>query len=321
MNRLITIMMLVFMLFASCGSNVDIGDNDEVQNVTIMGNPPTTLPEDPVQLVEKYLAEYPYWKGSSPSDGNPLENIYLIKFDVEDRLVSLLSLDNPSLQIFGFDIADDGAITADEDADIELSNFINSGSTVYPLEITMTQKSMGVEIRMLASDIASDEIFMDSANANQMCNGSKVKYYDVDTDTIGDGAGFVAGFVQTRNAEGMECALRVFDHCTEKGKTLAEIIGDEKSPYGYRVKFVQCDCHNGKCMDKLSDTPMDGEEEIIDLCNGNADFCAFLMTHSAGLTKEEIDILQLIATSGWVYQSKIDILQQEPQYQYPTPPK
>lgn len=281
-KKLLYFLLFVPLLISCAGGQFTGGEPEERSEVVIMGNPPSTLPVPPAQLVEKSLEGHPYWEGSAPSSG-PFENIYLIRFDTAKGTASLASMEDPDVKSTGFTILDDGTIETADKTVINLTISINSASSLYPVGITLVTSEQSAGARLFAVDVKDESFLSGFGNINKACADSPAKYYDADALLFGNAnsSNFVAGFVLTRDEKGNECSLRVHDHCVEEGKMLADIVGNEKSPFGYSVRYVPCDCRNGKCMESPSDQPMAADEKDIDICKASGKICASIFTEKS----------------------------------------
>lgn len=218
-------------------------------SATKVGNPPKDLPEEPKAMTEKYLEENPYWKGSVGEETIISEDVYQIEFLVEPGLVKITSLSMPETVTIRFEILEDGSIVTIDDngSGFTLTAVLNPDSFLYPLVMTLSREEEFSE--MFSSSTADAQFHALFTNSEAACQATEEKCFDLDADLSADGSYFVASYVQAGTQFVKDCSRAIYDHCEIDGKILNEIVCDPASKFGFKVKQVECDCHDGRCVE------------------------------------------------------------------------
>lgn len=288
MKNFIKILSLVIIavILTSCGDMSQNGltsggdDDSTKEQLTRIGNPGAGMPDLP-KVVKDYLTGYPIWKSSLLNEGDRLEDLLVYNFDMDNMKVSVEGLSDIT-QIFNVNILKDGSIIAEGNSEFKLSGFYNPISETYKVDLGLVSKT-GVTVSS-AFATTSKDIDKDFENRVAMCKKTATKCFDAGTDLIGNARYHVSTFIQTTAPDSYECGLMLSDTCAVEGKVLTEVICKEDSLLGYVTRNVECDCHNGKCTNQISDKPMKIlESDGPSFCQQYPDFCQ-VMNNPAAMT-------------------------------------
>ena len=269
----------------SCGDISQSGsefknDNPPTSNdqLTRIGNPGTGMPDLP-KAVEDYLTTYPVWMASFLKEDRNHEDLLIYKFDTDTRKVLIEGLSDET-QTLNFDILKDGSVIAEGDSEFKLSGFYKPDEKIYKLDLCLVNKT-GITVSN-GFATTTKNLDEDFENRVAMCSKSATKCFDAGADLIGNARYYVATFIQTTAPDSYECGLTVSDTCAVEGKTLTEAVCKEDSLLGYVMRNVECDCHNGKCIDQISDKPMKiTETDDGNFCHQFPEFCQVINNPTA----------------------------------------
>lgn len=254
MNKIITLTILILLLIGCGGPN----------EATKVGNPDTSLPAPTKAFTAKYIIAHPYWLGSTDSEVASDPNLYLIEFDAENNITKISSTKNPEPIEVRYNILDNGSIvTTDPASPLKINGIFRPNSTLYPIAISIIDEESALVAETFASSDNNKEAFDDFFNPQLMCEVDEVKCFDSDGSLLADGQYHVSGFIQTHKKDANNCELVIHDTCKTEGELLAEAVCVQapRDGYNYEIRYIECNCQNGRCVDEPNDTPLAKADE------------------------------------------------------------
>lgn len=274
MKRLLYVFIII--LLASCGEYNDTG-NSKGDGLTTVGNPNPTIPLPTTTSfkanVKDLLKKDFEWEVSLPGEG-PLEDIYVARFDVEKENVHIKIVGSTEEYKVDLKIEDDGTVTAeDKDSSFKISGKYNPDGNSLQLFVELNDESSEV----FAVDIPNDTFFEGLSDPTSLCKGSDEKFFWATSGILGNKQRHIAGSSQFRDEAGNECRQKINNFCAIDGELLANIIPYEGDPLdlGYAIEYVECTCHNRKCIGEVSEKEYNSWISFVNVCSNPSSACSF----------------------------------------------
>lgn len=282
MNNLKQLLILVLtfgvLLLSGCSNGISVVGNPSPLPIPETNDQPPTDGTLTGSFTKGILSKHPNWKGSLPSADGINPTFYAINFDLNSSTLKILSTDKQDEISGKFQINDDGSISFSDfssNNNLHLSAVVKNDSVKYPLSFELTPENEATA-QIFSSDSTDPDYIKSIDKSVEDCLKSEIKCNDADNDLPIEAEYMTAGYVRTgENGSGM-CNVAAHDYCEVEGALLVEFrCPDSKdSKYGYKVRYVNCNCHEGRCVKDINDETLTfTEHKDTDECQPHKNNC------------------------------------------------